>query len=272
MRVCVLFAGQFRNSYGFAKDFLKWLRDQDNVGSVDCYVHAWWDQSYVGKYYSVKNALTVEDNPTEQIIKELQPKALLLQPQARILLDNLPFNSEAPGTTPFLRETTFFSTISQFESLRRCAELLDFSNYDCIIRARTDLFMTRPDIKFGITKEMLKADNIFIADGKFFTGWPLGDHIFIGNPVIMKRLCDNYSKLYIDIHKEVGYQMELHNYVPRIINRINGTIYVWHIWIRLGKATQSPEGYNPGNTLPYWYDFLKDKSLRVWHSLSFSSL
>lgn len=263
MRVCVLFAGQFRNSYGFAKEFMKWLREQENIDIVDCYVHAWWDQSYVGKYYSFKNSLVVEDNPTDKIIEELHPKKILLEPQAKIVLDNLPFTSEASGTTPFLRELTFFSVLSQFESLKRCAELVDFSNYDCIIRARSDLFMTNPDIKWGITKEMLMEDNVFIADGKFFTGWPLGDHIFLGNPQIMKRLCQNYSKLYAEVHKEVGYQMELHNYVPLIINKINGIICVWNIWIRLGKATQSTDGYNPENNLPYWYEFLDKERLKV---------
>jgi hypothetical protein len=263
LRVCVLFAGQFRNSYGFSKDFLNWLRNQDNIDSVDCYIHAWWDQSYVGKYYSFKNSQVVEENPKENIIEELNPNELLLQPQAVIDLDDLPFNSEASGTTSLSRESTYFSIISQFKSLKRCAELVDFSSYDCIIRARTDLLMTKPHIKWGITKELLKSDNVFIADGKFFTGWPLGDHIFVGNPVIMKRLCENYYKLYIEVHKEVGYQMELHNYIPRIINKINGIIRVWDIWIRLGQATQYLDGYNPENNLPYWYEFLNKERLKI---------
>jgi hypothetical protein len=203
LKVCVLFAGQFRNSYGFAKQFIEWLRLQDNIDNVDCYVHGWWDTSYVGKNYSIKNSHVVEDNPTDRIVEELNPKRILLEPQAEVNLDGLPYSSEAPGTTPYLRETTYFSVLSQFESLKRCANLVDFSEYDCIIRARSDLYMTQPNIKWGITKELLKGNTIFIADGKFFTGWPLGDHIFLGNPVIMKLLCDNYSRLYTKVHKEV---------------------------------------------------------------------
>ena len=260
LNICVLFTGQFRNSDGFAKQFIDWIKQQNNVGYVDSYVHCWWDKSYVGKYYSTKNLRKVEDDPTKQIIEELNPKMLLLEPQAKINFDGLPCIS-FPGTSAYQRETTFFSVLSQFESLKRCADLVDLNKYDLVIKARFDLIMTQPKISWGITKEMLKEDYVFIADGKFFTGWPLGDHIIAGNPNIMSRICNNYGKLFINVYREIGQPMELHTYLSHIIDRIDGKIVPWHIWIKLGMATFGIPTHER-NHVPYWYEFLNQDRLQ----------
>jgi hypothetical protein len=262
MRGAILISGAYKNATEPIVDLLKWLRSQEGY-EIDVYIHAWWDPSYVGKRYRYDHLSIVEDDPTQGIIEKIKPTSFKLEPQAPIDFTDLPYEHEAGGTT-LQKELCYFATLSQAESLKRCFQLIDDPfKYDFIFRLRGDLFIENETYRIPFQKSDFQTNKVYIADGKFFTGWPLGDWAFIANPSIMKMFIENQEFLFRLICKKLGYGPHIHNFIPCIFNMIGAEPNAWYVPLKITRL--SPKHCNhlildtqsqDPNGKPFFWEFM----------------
>ena len=228
MKVAVLISGAYRNSTEPILGLLKWLRSHEGY-EVDTYIHAWWDKSYVGKRHRHDHLSVVEDDPSNEIREKIKPVKFLLEPQCSIDFSGLPFKTEFRCNSQS-RELTYFTILSQMESLKRCFQLIeDSSQYDFIFRLRGDMYIEDESYKIPFTKKDLDLGRAYISDGEYYTGWPFGDWAFLARPDIMESFILNGEKLFRHICKELGYFPHIHVYFPSMFQLIKVEPVRWGI-------------------------------------------
>ena len=179
----------------------------------------------------------MEDDPTHDIMEKIKPKRFLLEPQFRVDFTDLPYKVESGGT-PYLRELGYFAILSQMESLKRCFQLIENpEQYDFIMRLRGDLFITDESYRMQFCKEDLEGNNVFISDGQFFTGWPLGDWAYLARPKIMEMFILHEEKIFRHICKEVGYCPHIHVYMPAIFQMMGVVTIRWNIPLKITRLS-----------------------------------
>jgi hypothetical protein len=233
MKVALLISGLYKNATVPIENLLAWLRSHEGY-EVDVYLHAWWDPSYVGKRHRHDYLSIVEPDPTNDIVEKIKPIDFKLEPQAKMDVSGLPFRSAAGGE-PVLREITYFSFLSQMESLRRCFHLVKNPNqYDMILRMRGDLFVEDVNYRIPIKKEELK-DGIYIADGQYFTGWPYGDWAYFGSPMTMALFIENQIEAFKFLCKSFGHCPHIHDFITRICVMVGAQPIRWFVPLKITR-------------------------------------
>lgn len=240
MKCAILFSGVYKNATEPIVELLEWLRNHEGY-EVDAYIHAWWDESYVGKRYRYEHLSIVEKDPTQEIEEKIKPVKFKLEPQAAMNFTGLPLKDE-PDSSPLLREVGYFSVLSQMESLKRCYKLIDTpTQYDFIMRLRGDLFIEDKTYRIPFEKKDLLENRVYISDGQFFTGWPFGDWAYMARPEIMEAFIMNQEEIWRYIGKTLGYIPHIHNYFPKMFQMIGVEPVRWGIPLKITRLS-------PGHT------------------------
>jgi hypothetical protein len=200
MKIALLFGGLLRNGIPFIKETIDYFRKQKDVVVVDAYIHITWDPSLVGKCIGLHydNMIIQEEDPTEEILRSIQPKKLKLEPQQDIYLDDIPeFDLKyATADSPINQDKMYFSHICQAISFKKAFELIENPmEYDAIIRTRHDLRIVNTDFEFP-THLLVHPDTIVTTHGQFIDGYEWGDWFYGGTPQSMGRLAYNLEAIY----------------------------------------------------------------------------
>ncbi len=269
MKGAILISGAYKNATVPILELLNWFRKHENY-EIDVFIHAWWDKSYVGKRYRHDHLSIVEEDPTQEILEKIKPKRFLLEPQCKVDFTDLPFKVEAGGT-PYLREIAYFAIFSQMESLKRCFNLVENPDqYDFIMRLRGDLYITEESYRMQLTKEDFTANNVYISDGQFFTGWPFGDWTYVARPKIMELFILHQEKIFRHICKELGYCPHIHIYMPTIFKMIGVNPIRWYIPLKITRLSDKHSNHllmdtneNREDKDPFFWDLIDKKRLEV---------
>ena len=256
MKLALLFSGTFRNSTQLTVDLLKWFRSQENVTEVDVYMHFWWQKEYVGQRQTIESNQLVEDDPTDNIITNIHPTKLVIEKQEAIDFTNLPKKCAAGGTA-IQRERAYFTLLSQMKSFKRCFDLIDnIYNYDIIIRIRPDLYLTDMSYKLNINELNQNKHIMWIADGRFFTGWPLGDWTFLSSPENMKLFAENWECIFRQICISRGSLQHIHEYLPILFNTMSISIEPWYIPLKISRTQVLVDNSSDMTIKPYFFDMI----------------
>lgn len=270
MKIAILFAGHLRNGISFTKDTIDYFRRQKGVEQVDAYLHITWEPELVGKCigFHYDNMIVQEEDPTEEIMRIIQPKKLKLEKQADICLDDIPdFNPiYATASTQLDQDNMYFSNIAQFISLKKAFELIENPNeYDAIIRTRYDLRLLNPEYDFP-THLLNKPDTVITTHGRFIDGYEWGNWFFGGRPETLALLANNLETLfrsylqnrYAQNLKKEGVCPEFKLYFSQLnLEHINLPLL-----FLLDRDHYLLKKISPGeNPLPGWYKNMKRKNI-----------
>ena len=104
---------------------------------------------------------------------------------------------------------------SQFYSVQQCYKLIENpSQYDFIIRIRSDCYIKSPLILDAVNKDTLYIQNGYCAgrDRRFCDWFALGNH------TVMEKYCDTYN--YIDTYYINGV-IHMHKFIENVVNDFN---------------------------------------------------
>lgn len=269
MKGAVLISGAYRNATEPIVNLLRWLRSQEGY-EIDVYLHFWWHESYVGKRYRHDHLGIVEKDPTQEILERIHPKKWKMEEQCKVDLKGLPYRTEFGGSA-VQRESLYFAVLSQMESLKRCWQLVENPNqYDFIMRLRGDLFVTDESYRISLTKGDLDENKVFIADGKFFTGWPYGDWAYLARPKVMELFILHQETIFRHLCKELGYFPHIHNFMVQIFRLMGVDPIRWDAPLKITRLSEThskhlcmdPEGSELGKE-PFYWQYIDQERLTV---------
>jgi hypothetical protein len=270
MKLAWLISGLYKNSTGPILKLAEWLRAQPEFEQVDIYMYIWWDTSYVGKRYSVRQLGVVEEDPTHDIVTKIKPVKWRLVKQAQFDLSGLPFLCEAACPND-VREAAFFTHFSQFTAMRECLNLIEnLDEYDAILRMRGDLCLHDLQFSTNFTKEAIQTNKIWVADGKFFTGWPYGDWAFFGNTNVMKHYIRNAETIFRQLCISLKCLPHLHRLIEYTFLTLNIGLERWFVPLRITRCCQEHTHHlltdtssNDINEHPYFFSMLDKERLAI---------
>lgn len=171
---------------------------------------------YIVTYNNVSNDnnsryLDVTNIDKEEIIRLFKPKKYLF-------LDQINFDiSKFPNSTNGKQERT----LGMYYLIEKCFNLID-EEYDLVIRARPDMFITQELVdtllKVNLSKLSIfnRADDIIVAQ--------FSDILFCGSFNIMKKVCSLYSNIE-KVYDEIGILCP-HLCLTHFVKEIKNDIYV----------------------------------------------
>jgi hypothetical protein len=213
MKIALCFAGQLR----FVNEYSKYIIDNIiKLHDVDVYGHFWWDESMLNKpFHHEFNDLYKEN--IEDFKKIYSPKKLVYEDKFK--KNNsicLPKCVERDmSLTQEQCEKAIFNMKSQFYSVQQCYKLIENpSQYDFIIRIRSDCYIKSPLILDAVNKDTLYIQNGYCAgrDRRFCDWFALGNH------TVMEKYCDTYN--YIDTYYINGV-IHMHKFIENVVNDFN---------------------------------------------------
>ena len=170
-----------------------------------------------------------------------QPIRDLYNPVQAIFEEHIDFSEtvnnlglgDMPEDSPLGRSPA--TVLSHFYSIQKCFEQVDFSKYDCIIKARFDLGRINRNTS-GPGKQnpyqvkcinfvpSLSMDNLYIADWQYMNSDGPPDMWFYGPPKIMKHFSTFYDHLLMNmdatnvnaIHQLKGFMQDVGIWQKRI--------------------------------------------------------
>lgn len=270
MKIAILFAGHLRNGISFAKETIDYFRRQQGVDQVDAFLHITWDSELVGKCigFHNNNMIVQEDDPTEEIMRIINPKKLKLEKQVDICLDDIPdFNaSYATAPTPVDQDKMYFSHITQIISFKKAFDLIENpSEYDAIIRTRFDLRIMNPDFDFPVYL-LIKPGSVITTHGRFIDGYEWGDWFYGGTPETLALLVNNLEHLY-RAYLQARYAQNLKKEgACRELKRFLIELHLDHtnlpLLFKLDRDHYLLKKITPGeNPQPGWYKNIKRKNI-----------
>jgi hypothetical protein len=270
MKIALLFAGHLRNGISFTKDTIDYFRRQQGVEQVDAYLHITWDPELVGKCigFHYDNMIVQEDDPTEEIMRVINPKKLKLEKQVDICLDDIPeFNPVyATAGSPVDQDKMYFSHITQTISFKKVLDLVEnLSEYDAIIRTRCDLKIMNPDYEFPVHL-LMKPQYVITTHGMFIDGYEWGDWFYGGRPETIVLLANNLESLYRSYLQSRYAQNLKKEGVCTELKRFLIDLHLDHtnlpLLFKLDRDHYPLKKINPGeNPQPGWYKNMKRKNI-----------
>jgi hypothetical protein len=213
MKIALCFSGQLR----FVNEYSKYIIENIiNLYDVDVYAHFWWDESMLNKpFHHEFNDLYKEN--IENFKQIYSPKNLLYE--EKLMINNnicLPISNECDMCLSKEQcEQIVLRMKSQFYSIQKCYKLIENpSQYDFIIRIRSDCYIKSPLILDSLNKDILYIQNGYAAgrDRQFCDWFALGSHS------AMQQYCDIYN--YIDKYYMNGI-IHMHKFMKYVINEFN---------------------------------------------------
>jgi hypothetical protein len=270
MKLAWLLSGVYKNSTEPIVKLASWLQSQPEFERVDIYMHIWWDKSYVGKRHSHLQLSVIEPDPTEEILEKIKPVKLVLEKQDNIDLSGMPFGCAAPATAR-QRETGLFTHLSQMRGIKKCLALIDNPReYDMILRMRGDLCMDNPKFTTNFTKEMVQGNKIWIADGKFFTGWPFGDWAYLGNAEVMTFYISNVEHLFRQFCLLSNELVHTHDFLVFAFHVLGLQIQRWFVPLKITRCCQEHNRHllmdkesSDLNVDPFYWEMMDTQRLTV---------
>lgn len=270
MKLAMLFSGQLRNGISYTKEMIDYFRKQEGVEQVDVYLHITWDPELVGKCIGLHydNMIVQEDDPTEEIMRVIQPKKLKLEKQQDIWLDDIPEFQEVHATaaSPFEQDKLHFTQLTQTISFKKVFDLVDNpQEYDAIIRTRYDLKLLNPEYDFPM-HFLMRPQYVLTTPGMFIDGYEWGDWFYGGTPETISLFANNLEtwfrkylqERYSQNLKKEGVHMEF----KRFINNFNLSHINIPLIFKLDRDNYIVKKLNPGEprTIP-WFKNIKRKNI-----------
>jgi hypothetical protein len=214
MKVALVFCGQGRSVVQASNSIKEKIID---VYNPDIFCHLWWDEHIEKSGYDGHNRhYAVSENLLNFISSFYKPKNFLFEPPITNWNSSELMNFNCPDHQTFL---------SQFYSIQKAFNLLEWSQYDFIIKMRYDLKV----IKFPNLENLDK--NIF------YTGYDNGD-FYYEDPIYFSDLCyilPNNLKQFTQIIDNINTFKILNDCVPEHV--IKKTFRIFDLQSRMVRLS-----------------------------------